>query len=212
MNPRLTFFTTLLLLHICNSGHAAIFHLATPATYDNAEPSAEYGQTFVAVDSFFGGVQLYINDPARPGNPLVNELVGPAELVLYDASDLLNPTELHRSTVLQPSEIASGLMTFWLDAPVATTVGDRYFFSLRTSDMYGIGLRSTTASTYAGGAEAFRSGTTGQITEAPVGRDLSFAVLNSAPVPEPASLAIWSLFGAAVVGGGWRWRRGSRAV
>lgn len=212
MNRNLIGFVSVLLFSVGNSAHAAIFHLATPETYDNAEASAEYGQTFVAVDSLFGGVQLYIGDPTRPGNPLVNELVGPAELVLYDATDLLNPTELHRSTVLPSSQIAAGLVTFWLDAPVATTVGDRYFFSLRTSDMYGIGLRSTTTSTYADGAEAFRSAITGQITEAPVGRDLSFAVLSSAPVPEPASLAIWGLFGAAVVGGGWRWRRGSRVA
>jgi hypothetical protein len=57
-------------------------------------------------------------------------------------------------------------------------VGRRYFFSLRTSDRYGLGLRAQFFSTYPGGAEATLDSSTGVIDENPLGRDLSFEVLS----------------------------------
>jgi hypothetical protein len=185
----------LVLLTLGSRASAAIIHLATPTVYDNAEPLSDYGQTFRAVDTAMSGVQLYIDDPTRPGNSAVNELIGPAELVLYDATSLISPIELHRTTVLQPAVSASGLVTFLFDTSVATNIGSRYFFGVNTNDPYGIGLRSQFNSTYSDGAEAFRDRTTGQLTETVTGRDLSFAVLgSSAAVPEPASLLAWSTF------------------
>src|SRR6266852_6005355 len=80
---------TALLLTSLSSSFADIDHLAAPAAYDNVGGTAyEYGQTFIAVDSSFYGVQVYIGDPSRPTNSAVNELAGPAWLALYDVSNL----------------------------------------------------------------------------------------------------------------------------
>src|SRR5262245_47634760 len=160
----------------CAPCAADLIHLAPPLVYDNAEPTRDYGQTFIAQDNFAAAVQLYINDPTRPDDPRVNELVGPADLVLYNATDLLNPIEIARSRVVPPGTSVEGLLTFLFDAPVPTEVGARYFFAISADDLYGVGLQDLD-STYDGGAEAFRDRTMGQIAEFFNGRDMSFAVL-----------------------------------
>lgn len=189
-----------------------IDHLVVPPAYDNAR--GIMGQTFTAVDFFVSGIQVYINDPSRPNDDSVNALVGPADLVLMDATNLLSPTELRRTRILQGGVSASGLTTFLFDSFVPTVVGQRYFFGLDTAtDFYGIGLRSLTSSTYDGGGQAFINCTpnigctagvpSGAIIEAQGARDLSFAVLGGdiTAVPEPSTLSLLAL------GAGLAWRR-----
>ncbi len=165
-----------------------INHLTTPAIYDNAGNG--FGQTFTATDNFMVGVRLYINDPTRPGNTAVNELIGPADLVLFDLSNTTSPVEVARTRVVAASATASGLVTFYFGLPAATTIGKKYFFGIHTSDLFGIGMRDGSVSTYSGGAEAFQNVSTGQVTEASSGRDLSFEVLAQAVVPEPTNLVL----------------------
>lgn len=182
-------------------GAATLNHLALPSTYDNARE--DFGQTFVAVDDFVSGVSMYIGDPFRPGIVSVGELLGPADLVLWDATDLGNPIELHRTQVLSTGVSTSGLTTFLFDSLVPTVVGARYFFGITTADLYGIGIRELTSSTYAGGAEAYRncalnapcsaSFAVGALIELDeFGRDLSFAVYGpeGPPAPEPATTGL----------------------
>ncbi|HKR59217.1 MAG TPA: M23 family metallopeptidase [Pyrinomonadaceae bacterium] len=178
--PHLLLFSTLIcmVLVILHQVIAAPDHLDLPAIYDNAEPPLEYGQTFIAQDRLMTGIRVYIGDPSRPGDPRVNELIGPADLVLYEASNLLQPMEISRSQVVPSGMTLAGLTSLLFNTPAATVVGNRYFFALSTSDSYGIGLRAQLVSTYPDGAEATRDPGTGVITENPLGRDLSFHVLS----------------------------------
>ena len=163
-----------------------INHLETPSTYDNAR--GDMGQTFEAIGSSVSGVQLYINDPVRPGVPSVNELVGPADLVLWDVANPQQPVELQRTEVVGAGQSVSGLNTFRFDSSVPTVVGRKYPIGLATTDTYGLGIRALTESTYGGGAEAHRncgwnlacSSTipVGAVVEDPYGRDVSFAILK----------------------------------
>ena len=132
------------LLALTNSwAHAEIDHLAVPSFYDNAEyfdgdrpgQNYYYGQTFIATDPSVTGVKLYIGDPSRPNVSEVNELSGPAELVLYDATNLLSPVELGRSLVVANAQSVQGLVTFSFTSPIPTTVGSMYFFSIRSQRM-----------------------------------------------------------------------------
>src|SRR5688572_19152667 len=147
-------------------------HLDLPGVYDNAETPLEYGQTFIAENTLMSGVRVYIGNPSDPDNPTVNELIGPADLVLYDASNLLQPIEIGRSLVVPSGTSLEGLVSLVFDAPVPTVIGNRYCFVLSTVDSYGIGLRQQHFSTYPGGAEVVRDPSTGEITENPLGRDL----------------------------------------
>lgn len=169
-----------------SSGGTGIDHLSTPTVFDNARN--EFGQSFVATDNFVTAVRVYVDDPTRPTDPSVNELVGPAYLKLLAATDLLHPVELRRTLVLDAGAVSSGLVTYQFDEPVPTIPGSRYFFSIETADGYGVGVRLRTASTYGGGAQAYRncladicSGAypVGAVIEDPNGRDLSFAVLTA---------------------------------
>ncbi|MBX9627946.1 MAG: putative Ig domain-containing protein, partial [Gemmataceae bacterium] len=157
--------------------------LVVPPVYDNAHEESwrDYGQTFVAEADHMAGVQLYINDPSRPGNDHVNELVGPADLILYDATDFLNPIEVGRSRVVEPGVSVSGLTSFLFDSSVPTVVGRKYFFTVAADDRYGVGMYDLNVSGYAGGAEGARDRITGEIADYPNGRDMSFAVLTGQP-------------------------------
>ncbi len=162
-----------------------IDHLGTPIFYDNVGNG--WGQTFVAQDTVFSGVKVYIRDPTRPDMVSVNELVGPASLLLYDAS--LSTLSLVASSQIAGSGVSlQGLCTLMMDAPVATIIGRKYMFAFSTADLFGIGLRAD-YSTYSQGGEAYWNGTT--LTES--ARDLSFAVLS---IPEPSMifLSIIGLF------------------
>jgi hypothetical protein len=185
---------------------STIDHLASPALYDNAEQivsghRAEWGQTFISQGGI-SGVKVYIGDPSRPGDPLVDELVGPADLVLYDISDLLAPIEIARTQILSSGNSKFGLSEFHFGSPIPTTIGTSYFFAISTLDTsYGVGLRDQYVSTYAGGAEAWRNLDTGEIMISPLGRDLSFEV-SGVPLPgtvwlfAPGIYAVRRLLGA----------------
>lgn len=188
MFPRSVLIVGLLLSWTSLSAAVGIDHLAPPTLYDNAGPPSVWGQTFVAQDGFVSGVQVFVGDPSRPTNPAVNALLGPADLVLYDATNLLSPVALATTQVVPSAASVDGLVTWLFSTPVATLLGTKYFFGIDTADSYGLGLRSQSASTFAGGAEAFLNVSTGVLTEASNGRDLSFAVLAPTAVPEPASL------------------------
>ena len=171
-----------------------ISHLVIPSAYDNIGGVNFYGQTFIAQDINITGVQVYVGDPARPSDAGVNALIGPANLLLYDATNFASPILLASDPVLTASDTASGLTTFLFNNPVATIPGTQYFFAFDTVDYFGIGMQSLFSSTYADGAEAYRNPTTGQLVLVTAGRDISFNVLS---VPEPTSAALL-LLGAAV--------------
>ena len=177
-----------------SSVFADINHLAIPTAYDNIGGADFYGQTFIAQDINITGVQVFVGDPDRPNDAGINALIGPANLLLYDATNFASPILLANDSVLTAFDTASGLTTFSFNSPVATTPGTQYFFAFDTVDYFGIGMQSLFSSTYADGAEAYRNPTTGQLVLVSAGRDLSFNVLS---VPEPTSAALL-LFGAAV--------------
>jgi hypothetical protein len=110
-------------------------------------------------------------------------------LVLYDASNLLAPIELARDHVLSIGDSASGLVTFSFATAIPTAAGNNYFFAINALDGFGVGLRSLSSSTYAGGSEAWRNIGSGEITVISTGRDLSFEV-TSVAVPEPKEWAL----------------------
>lgn len=174
---------------------SAVNNLALPLIYDNIGGAAnEYGQTFTSDGGAVSEIRVYIGDPTRPNEATVNELVGPAELVLYDASNLLTPIELGRNQVLSGAESASGLVTFLFSSPIPTTQGHSYFFSISAPDSFGIGLTGF-SSTYTDGSEAWRSISTGEITLVNTGRDLSFLVTT---VPTPS--AVWLFLSSLITG------------
>ena len=181
-------------------------HLALPMVYDDAgELSSDYGQIFTSEANLVSGVRWYIGDPTRPGQENVDALEGAADLVLYDAADVNNPIELARTQVQGPAGFSEGLSTFEFDTPIVVMVGHSYFIGLDTDDLYGLGLRAHTMSTYDGGYEArLRAGIlepaggggTNPITAM---RDTSFEILNdSLIIPEPSSL-VSCCFGIAAM-------------
>jgi hypothetical protein len=157
--------------------------LTTPALYDNAGGAKDFGQTFIARDEMIGGVQFFIRDPARAADdPRVDELEGPAELVLLDASDLTAPVELARATAAVGGEAIAGAYTFAFPAPVATTPGGRYFIGLSAGDGFGLGLTNQYESTFSDGNEATFDPATNLIAENPLSRDLSFQLVGCGPL------------------------------
>ncbi len=179
-------------------------HLAIPELYDNVGGGVTYGQTFVAEASSFHGVRVYLGDPDRALDPSVNELAGPATLYLFDATDLSLPALIGSSEVLGGLETRSGLTSLVLGHPLSTTIGNRYFFGIGTSDQFGLGLRSG-SSTYGGGAESFINNL-GAVAELPQGRDVSFAIITTENVPKPSAWAAGFLILAAI-GSRFRWRK-----
>jgi hypothetical protein len=162
-----------LLLQAAVPVQAAPNHLQPPPIYDNAG-YVPYGQTFKAVKSRVYGVKWYIGDPTRPDEPCCDELVGRAFLVLYDATDPNKPVLLARTKVQREGEYSFGVSTYCFASPVAVTPGRQYFLALETTDIYGLGLRSQTDSTYPDGGEATLQG--GQVVAGE--RDTSFNVLS----------------------------------
>ena len=179
---------------LASSAFADIDHLDIPTTYDNIGGSIFYGQTFVANEDFISGVRVYVGDPTRPNDLSVNELTGPANLFLYEATSLSSPTRIASNSILSSAETANGLFTFNFDRAISTTPGTRYFFGFDTVDTFGIGLRDSLSSTYLDGAEGFLDSATGQLTLHPTGRDLSFSVLGS-PI---AAQKVYLAWGAVV--------------
>jgi hypothetical protein len=155
---------------------ALVDHLDVPPVYDNATKAQVWGQTFIAADSSFGGVRVYIGDPSHPDAPTLNDLQGPAELVVFDVSDISHPRRLGTEPFLARGATASGLTTITLEDPLPTVAGKKYFFGIDACDDYGIGLRAAKQSTYPDGAESTLIRETGVIAENPLGRDLSFQV------------------------------------
>ncbi|MDX1998116.1 MAG: hypothetical protein SF066_10400 [Thermoanaerobaculia bacterium] len=169
--------------------YLSIDHLATPAAYDNLGAGLTAGQTFLAQAASIAGIRVLIGV-----NGQEDRLVGPADLVLYDASNLDLPVELARTTFLAPGVEISGLVDLFLESPVPATLGQRYFIAVFAPDLFGMGIRSISSSTYPGGAEGFLVG--GQVAEAISGRDVSFAVHSVNVVFEDGfesgELAAWS--------------------
>ncbi len=188
-----------LALAVCTSigpANAAPNHLAAPAAYDNVGGGVSWGQTFVSEESLILGARWYIEDPTRPNEPLVNALVGPADLVLYDATNIASPIELARTQVLDANGSLSGLSTLAFAAPVSTPVGGIFYIAIEAGDGFGTGLRSVDSSTYAGGSQAFING--GAIVEVASGRDTSFEILSAVPEPHTALLLLGA-FGATLL-------------
>lgn len=162
-------------------------HLAVPAAYDNVGAGTVWGQTFTAESGSVLGASWYFGDPSRPDVAAVSALEGPADLVLFDATDLTSPIEIARTQAQGTGSRSFGLTGFMFSTGAPTAVGGSYFIGLDTLDPYGIGLRGLTASTYSGGSQAYFDG--GIIHVASLGRDTSFAII-SAPVPEPSAYAL----------------------
>ena len=179
-------------------------HLATPELYDNVGGGVTYGQIFVAEASSFSGVRVYLGDPDRALDPVVNELAGPATLYLFDAADLGLPVLVTSGEVLGNLEFGIGLTSLLLDHAVPTVIGNRYFFGIGATDQFGLGLRSG-SSTYGGGSEAFINNL-GSVAELPQGRDLSFAILPAQDVPEPSAWGVGLLILTAFAAR-YRWKR-----
>lgn len=157
--------------------YVSIDHLVVPPGYDNVGGRSFYGQLFLALDEKFIGVRFYLGEPSGP--PSHNSLTGPADLVLVDAADLSEPNEIARFEVVPAGSELHGAYDFYLPAAVPTTVGHRYFVGLQAVDLYGIGMRSQTTSTYPDGSEA--NFFNGQIIPFPNGRDLSFRIFSREP-------------------------------
>jgi hypothetical protein len=154
--------------------------LVETGLYDNA-CCIPWGQTFVATASNVAGMVVLIDDPNNPSGDQAT-LDGPANLVLYDASDLGSPVALGSTLVATMGESLSGQLTLLFSAPIPTTIGDSYFIGIESADEYGIGLRSITTSTYPDGAEAWIDN--GSIVPfAGSGRDLSFQILADTTPP-----------------------------
>lgn len=187
MYSKIIALTTLLLLSSSNFAAVILDHLSIPANYDNSNSYPnDWGQTFTATDDSLIAIRLYIGDPNRPDNTVVNELVGPATVRLYDASSLSSPILLKSTEFLTSGSLLSGLSTINFDSSIATTVGNRYFFSISAPDHFGFGMRSLSESTYAGGSEAIYDFSSDQIVEVSSGRDLSFQILKEEPTPPTA--------------------------
>ncbi len=152
-------------------------HLASPAVYDNLGGGNGFsadGQTFVATSDYFAGVRIWIGDPTRPELPSVGSLLGPADLVLFDGTNLPSLIELARHRVVPVGEEISGEVDFFLACPVETNPGQRYYFALVAQDPYGMGLRQPLSSTYPDGSQTFiRDGVP---EEHSTGRDVSFRI------------------------------------
>jgi len=169
------------------SFRADIDYLSPPTIYDNARDG--FGQTFVATGTSLRGISLYIRDPTRPDEN-VNELVGPADLVLSDISNPAHPIEIRRKQVLASGQSRPELLkTFLFDGPVPTIVGRKYFLSIATDDLFGLGLLQQFGSTYPGGAESYINcarnapcdlnlGPAGAVLEEQGGRDASFKIIR----------------------------------
>lgn len=169
----------------CGSAVAAPSNLATPELYDNVENGGPWGQTFLAEDPLVLGVRWFIGDPLRLSDSRVNELIGTANLVLFDVADISNPLELARTQVQDAGGSTFGLSTFLFAAAVPTTVGSSYFIAIEADDAFGLGLRSL-SSTYEGGGEAFFDAGTFMSID----RDTSFDVLSAVPIAPSAVLLI----------------------
>jgi hypothetical protein len=168
--------------------------LATPSLYENAGPDVStegYGQSFVSDGQFIVGIDVYIQDATRPDEFSVNELVGPAEMRLYQMAEALladpTPSLLASSQIAEPGEILSGLVSLDFNELIPTTPGAAYAFVFVADDSFGLGMRAQFSSTYAEGSEVYRT-TDGVIT--PFSgranfRDVSFAVRGVEAIPEP---------------------------
>ncbi len=184
----ITFFLVLICSFSVQAG-VVVDHLATPAKYDNAYgyPETSYGQTFVSDGQSIVGVDIYVNDPTRPDDPCCNELIGPAELRLYEVSDLNNPILLGTSTVAANGEVLSGLVPLNFDNPIQTSTGTSYFFMIFAADSYGLGLRTEdNTSTYPDGMQASYSAASDSVILHPDERDLSFRVRGIKAPAAPA--------------------------
>jgi murein DD-endopeptidase MepM/ murein hydrolase activator NlpD len=163
-----------------------------PGVYDNAGGALDVGQTFVADKDNILGLRVYLGDPSRPDDSRVDELRGPAWLVLYDARDLSAPRELARAEVVENGASLFGLSELQLDSPVAVTIGQRYFFAIAAADGFGVGLGLQYDSTYANGAQATFDPSTGAVTENPLRRDVLFEVFAGVALQLPwASGEVW---------------------
>lgn len=154
--------------------------ISPPLVYDNV--GKNWGQTFTAVSKSFSGVRVFVGDPTRPISNGIGPLMGPAELVLFDAD---TATELARSEVLPANAVVSGEIDLLLQQPVATQIGKKYYFAIDSNNIspaYGIGLANY-LSTYVDGSEAYIDAG-GTIVEHYMNRDLSFNVYDgSCPAP-----------------------------
>ncbi len=170
----------------CGAAVAVPNNLALPTDYENVENGGPWGQTFVSEEPLVLGARWYIGDPTRPSDSRVNELLGVADLVLYDANNISSPFEIARTQVQDASGSTFGLATFLFASPVITTVGSSYFIGIQAADAFGLGLRTIFTSTYAGGAESYFD--RGTFVVQPFGRDTSFEVLSA--VPEPSTVIL----------------------
>lgn len=160
-----------LFLLIISPVFASPHYLVNTSIWDNSIYT-EYGQSFKAVSDEMHGVKFYLNN--------TYSAPGPFDVAVYELPDTANPIGIERFS-LDGADL-SGLIEVNFTAPIATTIGQDYLFTIKRNgtDTYDIGLNSLTDS-YADGEIAVRLGPgSGDAMVFNPSRDLSFSVVSDA--------------------------------
>ena len=91
--------TLLLLSALLESAWAGPNFLTTPNLYISGGDGVPVGQTFIAESTEVYGARWYIGDPLHPSVPALDALEGPADLMMFDATDWQAPILLAVSSV-----------------------------------------------------------------------------------------------------------------
>ena len=157
----------------------SIVHFSKPPyqCYDNIGGGSRYGQSFIAKDINILGIRVYIGDPNRKNIPGVNELCGPAFLILYKITEN-SVIEIFREKVVKEDQIVIGEYNFIFTKPINVIRNNKYILTIESDDTFGIGLTNLYSSTFSEGEEVCID-KDGNLNKGAGGRDISFIIYSS---------------------------------